>query len=345
MVDAICSEISSRKDYLNSNKISSVYFGGGTPSLLDQKDLDKIWDTIIQHFEIDDRAEITLEANPDDLTSAKLDVLASGPINRLSIGVQSFFDEDLLYMRRAHSAEEATRCLELSREKGFSNITLDLIYGTPTLTTGNWEKNLQIVKDLGIPHLSAYQLTVESGTPLHALIARGKKAAPPEDKAVAQFDILMDWAEVTGFEHYEISNFAKPDHHAVHNSSYWSGASYLGIGPSAHSFNGHSRQWNIAHNPKYIKAITNQDSPVVETEELKPHDIFNEYIMTGLRLSRGVHEGAIIEFGETYLAHFKKAIVPHIETGYVLVANGKYTLTRSGKNFADRIASDCFVIH
>lgn len=344
MVNAICSEIVSRKDYLESDKISSVYFGGGTPSLLDQKDLDKIWETIIQHFEINHGAEITLEANPDDLTSAKLDVLASSAINRLSIGVQSFFDEDLLYMRRAHNAEEAARCLELSREKGFSNITLDLIYGTPTLTTSNWEKNLSKVKDLGIPHLSAYQLTVESGTALHALIARGKKAAPPEDKAVAQFDMLMDWAENSGFEHYEISNFARPGHHAVHNSSYWSGAPYLGIGPSAHSFNGHSRQWNIAHNPKYIKAIINQDSPFVETEELAQHDLFNEYVMTGLRLSRGVNEDAIIEFGRAYLVHFKEGILPNIESGYVFVSNGKYTLTRKGKIFADRIASDCFIV-
>jgi putative oxygen-independent coproporphyrinogen III oxidase len=344
MVDAICAEISVRKNYLASNKISSVYFGGGTPSLLEQKDLDNIWNTLIQNFNIENGAEITLEANPDDLDSTKLDELAAGPINRLSIGVQSFFNEDLSYMGRAHSAEEAIRSIDLARDKGFSNITLDLIYGTPTLTTENWTKNLQTVLDIGVPHLSAYQLTVENGTTLHALIARGKKTAPPEEKAVTQFNKLMDWAEASGFEHYEISNFARRGHHAVHNSSYWSGAPYLGIGPSAHSFNGHSRQWNIAHNPKYIEAILNNTTPVTETEELSHHDLYNEYIMTGLRLSRGIEEVSIIKFGDSYINKFKRSISPHIASGYVAHSNGNYTLTRSGKIFADRIASDCFII-
>jgi len=344
MVEAICSEISSRYNYLNSNAINSVYFGGGTPSLLNQNDLEKIWEQLIQHFEIDTDAEITLEANPDDLNSAKLDALASSPINRLSIGIQSFFDDDLIYMRRAHTAREALQCLDTAREKGFANVTIDLIYGTPTLNSRNWEKSLQIVADKGVPHLSAYQLTVEKGTPLHALIARGKKAPLHEAESVTQFNLLMDWAENSGFEHYEISNFARPGRHAVHNSSYWSGVPYLGIGPSAHSFNGHSRQWNVAHNPNYINALVNNTSPVASTETLSQHDLFNEYIMTGLRLSRGVDSHTIIDFGNSYLAKFKVAILPHISNGFVTESNGKYSLTRSGKIYADRVASDCFVV-
>ncbi len=344
MIDAICLEIKSRNNYLNSSIIDSIYFGGGTPSLLEEKDLTKIWQTLTENFKIAPNAEITLEANPDDLTSSKLDVLVRTPINRLSIGVQSFFDDDLKYMRRAHNAEEAMRCLDRANDKGFSNITLDLIYGTPTLTSKNWEKNLQIVSESGVPHLSAYQLTIENGTPLQALIARGKKAAPPEEKAVAQFNVLMDWAKESGFDHYEISNFAKPGHRAIHNSSYWSGDPYLGIGPSAHSFNGHSRQWNIAHNPKYINALLNNKSATSESEELKPSDLYNEYIMTGLRLSRGIEEEPIIAFGSTFLNIFKQNISQHIDRGYVLYSAGRYTLTRSGKVFADRIASDCFVV-
>jgi oxygen-independent coproporphyrinogen-3 oxidase len=345
MVGAICQEISDRKDYLNVETISSVYFGGGTPSLLNQNDLNKIWQALKNHFAIEQNAEITLEANPDDLTNDTLNALSESPINRLSIGVQSFFEVDLRYMNRAHSAIEAMHSVQLAKEKGFDNITIDLIYGTPTLSEANWESNLQRVIDLAIPHLSAYQLTVENGTPLQALIARGKKTAPPEESAVAQFNLLTKWAKSAGFEHYEISNLALPGHQAVHNSSYWSGEPYIGIGPSAHSFDGRSRQWNIAHNPNYIKSITNHKSPIAEIEILKAHDLFNEYIMTGLRLTRGVDEYVIQKNWPSYADHFKLSIAPHISSGYVHFINHIYSLTRDGKIFADRIASDCFAIY
>ncbi len=342
MVAAIIKEITLQKDYLKGEPLQSIYFGGGTPSLLTIKDLEKIFDCIHQYHSVAADAEITLEANPDDLTIQKLKELSKTPINRLSIGTQSFFEEDLKWMNRAHTAQEARTCIQVAQQQGFDNLTIDLIYGTPTTTHKMWEENIQTAIELNIPHLSCYCLTIEPDTALAHFVKKGTKQAVNEEKAAQQFEILMLQTAVAGYEHYEISNFAKPNCHAKHNSNYWLGASYLGIGPSAHSFNGNSRQWNIANNTKYIKALQ-EERLSFEKEHLTINQQYNEYILTALRTKWGCQLQKIKAWGVRYEQYFLKTVQPYLKEQLVQEFEQTYTLSSKGKLLADRIAMNLFI--
>jgi oxygen-independent coproporphyrinogen-3 oxidase len=282
MVNAIIRELQLRKDYLADHSIHTIYFGGGTPSLLAPADLEKIFSALHAHFQIDNQAEITLEANPDDLSGEKISSLKKTPINRLSIGIQSFFEDDLKWMNRAHTASQSTDAVKLAQDAGFNNISIDLIYGLPGSTDHGWEENLERAFALNVQHLSCYCLTVEPRTALATFIKNGKSPGINEDQAARQFEILMQRAKDGGWKHYEISNFCRDNYFSRHNTSYWSGEKYLGLGPSAHSFNGLTRQWNISHNLQYIQGIEKDVVPA-EVETLTSIQRLNEYIMTSLR--------------------------------------------------------------
>lgn len=341
MVEAICKEAVLQKNYTGNQIIETVYFGGGTPSLLDQQDLQQILHAIHSHYPVDANAEITLEANPDDITAKKLQDWKSAGINRLSIGVQSFFEEDLQWMNRAHRAAEALSCLKLARDL-FDNITIDLIYGSPGLSNEKWKQNVQTAIDLGIPHLSCYALTVEPKTPLDKLIRLQQKAEVDPEAQSAQFLLLMEWMHAAGYEHYEISNFAKPGWRSRHNSAYWQGQTYLGLGPSAHSYNGSERQWNPSNNNIYIAAIEKGEL-LFEKEVLTPDQQLNEYIMTALRTLEGIQlEVLNNKHGVDPAALLKKA-GGYIQTGHMILQNNALLLTNEGKLLADGIAASLFV--
>jgi len=336
-------ELEARKDYLGKKPIlESIYFGGGTPSLLSEAELMAFFEILGKHFSISERAEITLEANPDDLSQEKLQLLSRSPVNRLSIGIQSFSEVDLRLFNRAHTAGEAERCIGLARDAGFDNLTLDLIYGSPTTTDGQWKENVDRILHEQIPHLSCYALTVEPRTALAHQVSHGKVSPLDEEQSARQFQQLMHWMEKAGYEHYEISNFALPGHRAVHNSNYWLGKPYLGIGPSAHSFNGESRQWNLAHNPKYTRSILEEGKIPFEREILAANTRYNEYVMTRLRTIWGCQVNELSAIGSRYAGFFLQQIDSFRQSGHVMQENGKYTLSPSGKLLADRIAMECF---
>jgi oxygen-independent coproporphyrinogen-3 oxidase len=343
LTDALISEISIRSTYLPDRHLESIYFGGGTPSLLTPLQLDALFNSIYKHFIVAPGAEITFEANPDDLTAEKIAALKHTPVNRFSIGVQSFFEEELRWMNRAHNAEQAIHSIKRVQDKGFDAITIDLIYGSPTLTNAKWEANLQQAIGLGLKHISSYCLTVEPQTKLDHLIRQHKLPPLNEEQAAEQFDILVNTLEANGFEQYEISNFAREGKYAVHNTNYWKNKPYLGIGPSAHSFNNHSRSWNIANNMRYIKGIES-GIPDMETEELTLENRVNEYIMTGLRTIWGIH-GKYIR--ETFGDHVYKQLLPSlqalIQDGAIERQGDHFRLTRKAKILADGIASDLFL--
>ena len=339
---ALLRELELRRDYLRGAELQSIYFGGGTPSVLEVEELERLLDKIFALHRVAPDAEITLEANPDDLSPEKCRRLAATPVNRLSIGIQSFHDEDLRFMNRAHDARQAHAALRAALDAGFENLTLDLIYGTPTLDDERWLDNLRQALSYGVPHLSCYSLTVEPRTALAAFIQQGKAPAPDEAAAARQFELLMDFAAAAGFEHYEISNFARPGFIARHNSAYWKGLPYLGIGPSAHSFDGRSRCWNIAHNPRYIRALERGELPA-QTETLTPAQRYNEYVLTGLRTRWGCTLEGVRRFGEELPAHFLRAAEPHLRSGALLRRGECFALSRAGKLLADRIALDLFV--
>lgn len=344
MVDAICKEIAMRQNYLQDKNLQSIYFGGGTPSLLSQEQLLQIFETIKKYFTIQPNAEITLEANPDDLSEEKLAELKHTPINRLSIGVQSFFDDDLKWMNRAHNANEAENAIDMAKQKGFENITIDLIYGTPGLSNENWLHNIQKALDLGVNHISSYALTVEPKTALATMIEKGKLADTNEEKAAEQFDILVNTLTANGFVHYEISNFAKPDFFAKHNSNYWKGKHYLGIGPSAHSFNTISRSWNVANNQKYLNALAINELEITD-EILTANNQINEYIMTGLRTIWGCDLNFIaLQFGETEKLRLIKEAAKFIDQDLLVINNNILLTTSKGKFLADGIAADLFLV-
>ena len=342
MLAALLAEMELRRDYLGAEKITSIYFGGGTPSLLTVGDLELLFAKIHQLWAVEGTAEITLEANPDDLTQEKLRALRGTPVNRLSIGIQSFSEEDLRFMNRAHNAIEARACIEYAQDIGFENLTIDLIYGGPTTSHAQWEQNLQITLDYEIPHLSAYGLTVEKRTALHHYIEKGRVPPLDEDRAVRQYQTLMRAMRAEGYEHYEISNFAQPGWYARHNSAYWSGESYLGLGPSAHSFNGISRRWNVANNARYIKLLrAGGDPPALSMEEtLSPSQRYNEYVMTSLRTQWGCKLKLI---AEDFRPHFLENIQPCLQDGTVTRRGEVFFLTDRGKLFADRIAMELFL--
>jgi oxygen-independent coproporphyrinogen-3 oxidase len=343
LLQCIHQEIKLQKLYLENQVVETIYFGGGTPSLLSASEISKIIDIIYQNFEVSKNPEITLEANPDDLGIEKLKELKNTTVNRLSIGVQSFFDEDLKWMNRAHEANEAETAIKRAQDYGLDNITIDLIYGYPLLSDQKWKHNIQKTLDLDIPHVSSYTLTVEPKTALASFINNGKQKPLDEAQSAAQFQFLMEELTQKGFEHYEISNFAKPNQYAKHNTNYWRGINYLGIGPSAHSFNGQSRQWNVANNAKYIHELELKKVPDT-LEILTLENKFNEYVMTSLRTQWGVDLAKIaLDFGSDYKKHLLAFADEHIATNLLAFADEKLTLTTKGKLFADRIAADLFI--
>lgn len=340
VVSSIAKEIEMQKDYLQS-PIETVYFGGGTPSLLSEKHLGIIWEAIDKNFSIENLTECTLEANPDDVNPAYLKLLQKFPFNRLSMGIQSFFEADLQFMHRAHNAQEAERAVGLAQDAGFENLTIDLIYGTPGLSNENWEKNLAKAVELGVPHISSYALTVEERTKLAHDIAVGKAAEPKSEQAARQFEILVQQLTAAGYEHYEISNFARAGHYAVHNTNYWSGKHYLGVGPSAHSFNGTSRQWNIANNALYQKSLE-KNTLNFEREELNVTNQMNERLLTGLRTMWGVN---LVQFEEDFGFENLTILLESLnatEAGFYDLSSERLVLTEKGKLFADGIASGMF---
>jgi oxygen-independent coproporphyrinogen-3 oxidase len=343
MTDAICAEIIMKKERLAGQQIGSIYFGGGTPSVLPAAALQKIFNTLTQHFSIAHDAEITLEANPDDLDANKVSDFRQLPINRFSIGIQSFFNEDLIWMNRAHNATEAETCVKRSQDAGFENLSIDLIYGYPLLTNDKWLRNINKAVELETPHISAYSLTVEPKTALAHAIKRGKQVPLSDEQSADQFETLINKTGLAGFEHYEISNFAKPGKYAVHNTNYWRGVPYLGIGPSAHGFDGTNRYLNIANNATYLSLLT--DGKLAETvEELNQYDRFNEYIMTSLRTMWGVdltQVGSV--YGKFFVNDTLKNIKPFLERNWLQHEENILRLTPDGKFFADYIASELFL--
>jgi len=342
MVGSLAKELDLRASYLTDKAVGSIYFGGGTPSILATDDIQRLIDRAAAHFDIAPDAEITLEANPDDLNARKVAELRGTAVNRFSIGIQSFFDEDLAWMNRAHRAPEAEASLKRVQDAGFTNITCDLIYGFPLLTDEKWRTNIAMLTDSRVPHISSYALTVEDRTALAHHIRKGKAAPLDEEQSAAQFGTLMEILPEKGYQHYEISNFALPGMYAVHNTNYWSGTHYLGIGPSAHSFNGRSRSWNVVNNMRYIEDVR-QGRPSAGSETLALNDQVNEYLMTSLRTMWGTDLDLIEQrFGSAARSRTEEAVRPFVRSGEIIREESRAKLTTKGKFFADRIASGLF---
>jgi oxygen-independent coproporphyrinogen-3 oxidase len=341
MIEAIGKEAELRKNYLSEN-IETIYFGGGTPSLMSSFELEGLIRNLHKLFVVAKNAEITLEANPDDITEERLIEWKTAGITRLSIGIQSFFEEDLQWMNRAHTADQAKQCIELAQKHGFHNITIDLIYGTPGLTDTKWEQNIDTALSLQIPHLSCYALTVEPKTALSKMIATHQSEDVDMDTQARHFTLLTERLSTAGFEHYEISNFALPGFRSRHNSSYWQGKHYLGLGPSAHSFNGKSRQWNVANNSLYLTAIEKNEIPF-EKEILTLTQQLNEYLMTSLRTIEGISLTKVGRaWGVEKATHVLEAAQKHIDLNHLVLDDHILRLSKEGKFLADGIASDLF---
>ncbi len=340
MVIALAKEMLLRKNE-NTEVVETIYFGGGTPSVLSTDEINFLIDTIRQNYPVSDTPEITLEANPDDLTKAKIIELAKSEVNRLSIGIQSFFDDDLKMMNRAHSASEAKISLS-EAGKYFDNISIDLIYGIPGMSADKWKQNIKTALAYKTAHISSYALTVEPKTALRKLIDSGQIARPADDAAQEHFTILVDILEKKGYIHYELSNFGKPNFFSKNNSAYWLGKKYIGIGPSAHSYNGVSRSWNIANNVLYLKSLETDTLPQ-EIETLTIADRYNEYVMTGLRTIWGIDLNRINqEFGVRFLKYLLDQADRFITERLVEIVSNVLITTKKGKFLADGIASDLF---
>ena len=340
VVESILKEIELRKNYLGSEKIQTIYLGGGTPSVLNIQEINAIFEKVFRDFVVSEDVEITMEANPDDLKPEYLKVLyEESPVKRLSIGIQSFRDEDLKIMNRRHTAKEAITAVRNSQEAGFDNINIDLIYGIPGLNTEAWKNNLAEAFDLGIQHISAYHLTFEPKTVFWRYVSQGKLKPVNENLSLEQFEWLVRETSNHGFTHYEISNFAREGFYSKHNTNYWKHRKYLGIGPSAHSYNLTSRQWNVANNAKYIEALENNIVPF-EKEELDPDTIYNDYLLTSLRTMWGAN---IIhmrnEIGEKYVTHFLHYSRKFIDNGEMVRTGDTFVLSQKGKFLADYIIS------
>lgn len=340
MIGTIIKEIELRKDYLNEASIETIYFGGGTPSILSFEELEQILSAIHSNYDTSNLAEVTLEANPDDITTNKVQEWKGIGVNRLSIGLQSFKESDLKWMNRAHNVEESYSCIKSAIEGGITNLTVDLMYGLPDLTNEEWKNHIQTVVDMGVQHVSAYCLTVEEGTALDKFVENGKIVPPTDDLQAEQFLLLVDTLEQNGIMQYEISNFGKEGFESKHNSNYWKGTHYLGIGPSAHSFDGKSRSWNVANNQKYMQQIEAGED-WNETEILSKNDLFNELILTGLRTVNGVdlaHLNSILPIEDTT----NNQIEQYCTEGLMEKVINKIRLTKVGRLQADRIAADMF---
>lgn len=343
LIDSINKELILRKNEIN-NPLETIYFGGGTPSILTEIELQNIFDTIYKHYNTSQIKEITLEANPDDISKEKLNYLKSTPINRFSIGIQSFFEEDLQLMNRAHNALEAEKSIKLVQDYGFDNITIDLIYGSTTTTNSMWKKNLSKAIEMNIPHISSYALTVEEKTVLDYQIKKGITKPTDDNQQNEQFQLLVKTLSENDFIQYEISNFGKKDYFSIHNSNYWKGIPYLGIGPSSHSFNGKQRAWNIANNSKYIKSINENILPQ-EIETLSEIDRFNEMIMIGLRTIYGIDIKRINEEFSSELVNYFNSEIKQLKSENIITQqNDKIILTPESYFFADGIASRLFYI-
>ena len=341
-VGALLKEMEIQREYLLGEAVETIYFGGGTPSLLSEAELDAILGSLRRIFPLSAQPEITLEANPDDMNPVALAVWKKQGINRLSIGIQSFFDQDLTWMNRAHSSAQGTAAILGARQAGFENISIDLIYGTPGLSDLHWKKNVDQLLEWGIPHLSCYALTVEPKTALDHMIHTHRKSDVDPDAQATQFTLLMDWLAKAGYEHYEISNFALPGKRSRHNSSYWKGVKYLGLGPSAHSFDGHARQWNLSNNALYIKALQGGQVPF-EKEELTGLQLLNEYIMTSLRTLEGCSlELVAARFGAARSQTLFKGSQIYLDRKQMDCQDGNLVLTKEGKLLADGIAAALF---
>lgn len=343
LVNALCIEISRRNDYLEKEEVETIYFGGGTPSILDSNQLNRIIQTIYQTHTVSPACEVTLECNPDDLSPEKLMDLHKSGVNRLSIGVQSFNDKVLEFMNRAHTGNQAIESIQRAQDIGFDNITMDLIYGVPDISTSQWEEELGRFANLNVPHLSAYCLTIEENTAFGKWFKQGKLTPLPDTESLAQFKSLIDFAQGHGYEHYEISNFAKPGFISRHNSAYWLGKKYLGIGPSAHSYNGIQREWNIANNLVYIKKINAKES-CSEIEELSVSDRFNEYVLTRLRTKWGISLKDLSQIDLEMTGKLGNQLEHYVRSGDLIEKEGVYILGEQGKFIADAISADLFYL-
>ena len=347
LINALVRELELRKDEFKNQTVETIYFGGGTPSLLSNKELKLLIDSVYENYKVVENPEITLEANPDDLTEKRIYELANSQINRLSIGIQSFFEDDLQSMNRAHNSQEAKECLSIATQF-FDNITIDLIYGIPNMSLEKWNQNLQIAFGFGVHHISSYALTVEPKTALDTFIKKGDYPPIDEVLALEHFNHLIAETQKQGFVHYEISNFGKPNYFSKHNTSYWQGKPYLGIGPSAHSFSGTQRSWNVSNNTKYITSILNHTLPnTIETLTVK--DQYNEYVMTGLRTVWGVSLDKVEhDFGLDYKNHLLKNAQQFIDNQLLVISKNNnmsiLTTTQKGKFLVDGIASELFLI-
>ena len=359
MVLALANEIAMRKGEFEDDPefsgVETIYFGGGTPSILEIADIRFLIDAVYKNYKVVDNPEITVEANPDDLSEERITELSlewqspnraklNNRINRLSIGIQSFFEEDLKLMNRAHNSAEAKKCLEIAT-RYFDNISIDLIYGVPGMSNEKWMQNVETALSFNVPHISSYALTVEPKTALHTFIQKGIIPQPDDEVAQEHFHLLVDKLEENGFIHYELSNFGKENYFSKNNSSYWLGKKYIGIGPSAHSYNGISRSWNVSNNTQYLKSIAENQLPS-ETETLTQTDRYNEYVMTGLRTVWGISLDRIeTEFGKTYLDYLNQQAAKYIEDHLLFVDENILRTTKSGKFLSDGIASDLFLLN
>ncbi|MBA4317201.1 MAG: coproporphyrinogen III oxidase [Flavobacterium sp.] len=344
MVLALAKEIQMRKKEFKDEIVETIYFGGGTPSVLTTNEIQFLISEVYKNYKVVENPEITLEANPDDLSKERIIELSKSPINRLSIGIQSFFEDDLKMMNRAHNSAEARKCLE-EATKYFDNISLDLIYGIPGMSNEKWKQNIETALSFGIPHISSYALTVEPKTALNKLIQTGKIAKPKDEVAEEHFQVLVETLEKNGFIHYELSNFGKENYFSKNNSAYWLGKKYLGIGPSAHSYDGISRSWNVSNNTIYLKSLAENKLPN-ETEILSKSDRYNEYIMTGLRTIWGVSLDRIEqEFGNSYLEYLQKQSQKFLNDDLLFIDDNILKPTQKGKFLTDGIASDLFYLN
>jgi oxygen-independent coproporphyrinogen-3 oxidase len=342
-IEAVCRELILRKLEYASDEIQSIYFGGGTPTVLDVRELNTILKTVYKNYKVSETAEITLEANPDDLDLEKIKQLSNTKINRLSIGIQSFHESELSAMNRAHNAEDARKCLELATTY-FDNITIDLMFGMPTMSIQLWRQNLQIAFEFGIKHLSCYSLTVEPKTALEHFIKKGSHPPMDDELAAQHFEVLLEETSAQGLTHYETCSFGHPDYFSKHNTSYWLGKTYMGVGPSAHSFDGSKRSWNVSNNSKYIKALEVDKLPF-ESEVLSVENRFNEYVMTGLRTIWGISlEKIEADYGVKIKDHLLQNSKKFISSNTLVIEDNHLKITTSGKFLSDGIASDLFLI-
>lgn len=344
MVLALAKEIEMRKSEFQDEVVETIYFGGGTPSILEISDLKLLIDAVYFSYKVIENPEITVEANPDDLSKERIIELSNNKINRLSIGIQSFFEDDLQLMNRAHNSEEAKECLEIATQY-FDNISVDLIYGIPEMSNEKWLQNIETALSFNIPHISSYALTVEPKTALHTFIQKGIIPQPDDEVTQEHFQILVDKLSENDFIHYELSNFGKENYFSKNNSSYWLGKKYIGIGPSAHSYDGEKRGWNVSNNALYLKSISENKLPS-ETEILSKTDRYNEYVMTGLRTIWGISLDRIqSEFGKSYLDYLNQQAAKYIEDHLLFIDENILRTTKKGKFLSDGIASDLFLLN